>query len=96
MEFTFLLSIYHESVLIILSPLERIIELTDRIPDMSFVLFISSIAIKISGSIRQPDESILYPTKFTDDVESSHFLFSVQPGFSIALNDFSGNSSGSL
>lgn len=96
MEFKFLLSIYHESVLIILSPLERIIELTDRIPDMSFVLFISSIAIKISGSIRQPDESILCPTKFTDDLESSHFLFSVQPGFSIALNDFSENSSGSL
>jgi hypothetical protein len=58
-------------------------------PDMSSGLFISTIAFTLSGSTRQPDESIIWPKNLTDGFENSHFSFSVRPAFSIALNTFS-------
>ena len=50
-----------------------------RIPDMSFGLSIPTIAFTLSGSTRQPDESIIWSKNLTDGFENSHFSLSVRP-----------------
>jgi hypothetical protein len=58
--------------------------MSETLEGFSGVLF-STIAFTLSGSTRQPDESITWPKNLTDGFENSHFSFSVRPAFSMAL-----------